>query len=718
MGKILKVLLSIIAGLFLIIVIAAVALPFFISPNDFKPQIETAVKDKTGRKLIIPGDLKLSVFPWLGLSTGEIILNNPAGFEDQAFAKIEKSAIKVKLIPLLSKKIEVDRIILEGLSLNLTRNKQGITNWDDLIPSAAEEEEEEEEENNIPTAAHEESLQTAPKPINTLAIAGVTLKNASIDWNDQKAGTHIVIKPLNLDTNNLAFSKPVDISLDFILENPKTKLIESVKLTTVVNIDEKFERFTLSDIDLSSQTQTESIPAGALDTHINAEAALDLNSQQLKISNLKARSGDLKISADISGTAIKDNPVFKGPISVAQFNLVQVLKQWNVDLPPMRDSKALSQLSVDFNLQATPTFADLQDIIIQLDGSTIKGNTQIDNFSLPAIMFALTIDSLDLDRYLPPESQQKSSSKAIASPAAAVAAGASLFPVDTLKELDINGLLSVDKMKVNNLSMQGVNLKLSAKNGVIDTEQAIKHLYQGSYAGSFNLDVRNREPILTLNEKLTNVRIEPLLTDLKGENARITGSINASARLKGTGNNPEALKSTLNGQLNFIFKDGVVKGINLQQIIDDAKSLIKGQPLVTDNPNDQTVFSEIKGTADVINGLVVNEDLIANSSKLRVTGEGSADLKTEQLDYKLIARLIKDKATETEPEKFSKMPILINLQGTFDKPEFTLDIAAMLIEKNKEKIEQKKEELLEKLDKKLEKKLGPGGASDLLKRFF
>ena len=510
----------------------------------------------------------------------------------------------------------------------------------------------------------------------------------------------------------------MDVKLDFILENPKTRLTESVKLATVLNINEKLDRFTLNDIDLSSQTQSESIPAGSLNTQINAKAALDLSSQQLKISDLKIHSGDLKISADITGTSIKDNPIFEGPISIAQFNPSQLLAQWNIGLPAMRDAEALSRLSADFNLQASPTSADLQNLIIQLDDSTIKGSTRIDNFSQPAITFNLAIDSLDLDRYLAPETQQKPSSKAIASPATTVAAEASLFPVDTLKKLNANGLLSIGKAKVNNLSMQGINLKLTAENGVLSTEQAVKEFYQGSYTGSLNLNVRNQEPILALNERLANVQIEPLLTNLEGENARITGSVDASARLQGTGNNPEALKSTLNGQLSFVFKNGVVKGINLQQIIDEAKSIIKGKPLVIDNPKDQTVFSEIKGTADVINGLIVNKDLTANSSRLRVNGEGSADLKTERLDYKLNARLIEAKATETESEKLSKMPVLINITGSFDKPVFTLDVATMLIEKNKEKIEQKKEQLLEKLDKKLEKKLGPGGASDLLKKFF
>ena len=51
MGRFLKILFVII----LLIIIAAIALPFFIDPNDFKPQIQTAIKEKTGRNLSIEG---------------------------------------------------------------------------------------------------------------------------------------------------------------------------------------------------------------------------------------------------------------------------------------------------------------------------------------------------------------------------------------------------------------------------------------------------------------------------------------------------------------------------------------------------------------------------------------------------------------------------------------------------------------------------------------
>jgi AsmA protein len=260
--------------------------------------------------------------------------------------------------------------------------------------------------------------------------------------------------------------------------------------------------------------------------------------------------------------------------------------------------------------------------------------------------------------------------------------------------------------------MQGIIIKLNAINGLIKTQQTVKHLYQGSYSGNTTINVQNKTPSLALNEKLSKVQLEPLLKDFLGE-ARMTGVLNAKARVQGRGNTEAALKSTLNGNIDFQFEDGVIRGFNLQKMIDNGKALIDGKPLPTENKNDQTVFSRITGTAQIKNGLVKNNDLYAEASKLDVKGKGTANLVSEKLDYTVTAKLLKRKATETEAEKIKGIPIVIDIAGTFSEPTYKLNLALMLVGKNKEKFNKKKDKLLEKVDKKLGKDVG-----DLLRGLF
>jgi len=104
-GKQFKIILSVIAAMFFLVAITLITLPFVIDPNNFKPEIAAAVKENTGRDLTLTGELKLSIFPWLGISTGQMVLGNAAGFQERPFATVEESTIKVKLLPLLTQKI-------------------------------------------------------------------------------------------------------------------------------------------------------------------------------------------------------------------------------------------------------------------------------------------------------------------------------------------------------------------------------------------------------------------------------------------------------------------------------------------------------------------------------------------------------------------------------------------------------------------------------------
>ena len=132
MGKLLKILLGLVALLVVLVVIAAVVLPMVIDPNDYKDEIAATVEKQTGRTLSIEGDMALSVFPWLGLDIGPTQLSNAEGFAAPYMARMEAVEVRVKLLPLLRKQLEVNTVRLDGLRLNLGKNKQGVTNWADI----------------------------------------------------------------------------------------------------------------------------------------------------------------------------------------------------------------------------------------------------------------------------------------------------------------------------------------------------------------------------------------------------------------------------------------------------------------------------------------------------------------------------------------------------------------------------------------------------------
>jgi len=697
MAKPLKIILSTIAAVVLLLIVAAGILPFIINPNDFKPEIIAAVKDKTGRELALDGELKLSLFPWAGISTEKIALSNAPEFQDRPFATIEESNIGVRLLPLLSRKVEISRIVLKGLVLNLAQNQQGVTNWDNLIASDLK---------TLPAAAVDKpDAQPVPQR-TTFSIGGITIENARINWDDLKNEKHFEITDLNLSADKFAFAEPANIAASMTALKSGSTSSHAVKLNTELTVNEKLDAFALHLSDLQVTSPIEAAPGQSLITALTiADAALDLNQQTVKIYGLQLKSGDVALAAaEMTGTAIKDKPSVQGTVTVAPFSPAKVMQQLAIPLPAMQDANALSKLSAQADLAVTSDSADLQNLALTLDDTRFTGAISIKSFSDSIIGFNLDIDALDVDRYLSPRNK---ASKPIASPAVFLAAGLSALPVETLRKLNADGTVSAGKLKVNDLAMQDVRINLSSKNGMFTTQQTVKQFYQGSYSGDLHMDTHGDKPALAVNEKIDQVQIEPLLKDYRGE-APISGLVNASAQLQGQGHKAKELKTSLNGQLSFLFKDGVVKGFNLQKIIDEGKALIKGSALPSDNKNDQTLFSEMTGTATIANGLIQNNDLVAQSSKLRVDGKGNVNLISEAIDYKIDAKLLEAKAAATEPEQV-KGAVAINVAGTLNKPLYTIDVASLLTDKNKAKVE--------KLINKIDKKLG-SGVGDLLKNIL
>ena len=191
MKKLLKVV-GIFAGVVVVlVVIAAVVVPLVFDPNDYKEEIAEAVKKHTGRDLQISGKIALTMFPWLGVDLGRVVLGNATGFDGDHFASTERVQVRVKVAPLLQGETEMDTIIVEGLTLNLQRNADGRTNVDDLLESSGDEAEE-----------------SSATPAVALAIGGIKLSESTISWTDALTESHSQIENLAMDTGPRVTGKP------------------------------------------------------------------------------------------------------------------------------------------------------------------------------------------------------------------------------------------------------------------------------------------------------------------------------------------------------------------------------------------------------------------------------------------------------------------------------------------------------------------------------
>jgi len=701
MNKIVKTILIFLSSVVVLVLAAVVILPFIIDVNDYKSEIENVVKEKTGRTLTIEGELNLSVFPWLGISTGAIKLSNAEGFSEQNFAAIKASEVKVKLLPLFSKSVEVNTVVLKGLELHLAKNKQGTSNWDDLI-----------NKDQSPQAKIAKETDNKAKESETgsvlaaLAIGGLDIENAQLSWDDQQAGKKLVVKDLNLKVGAVAFNKPIAIKLSFLFEGSEPKLTERLSLSTQLTLDKALQKIQLAHLKINSKTEGAMISSGILNLELLAQVFVDLHQDTLALKELQIKTDIIDLSADINVNQLKTAPQYVGSISIAQFSPKKLMQHLKISVPVTTDASVLQKMLINFDLKGSTDSVVIEKLAIVLDDTQIKGRAQVDHFAKPAIAFNLMVDDIDVDRYSAPKKEGKK--VAPVTPATAVAAASNLLPIETIRALNLSGNLQIDKLKVAQLKMSGINVNIQAKNGLLKTKQAIKQLYSGSYTGAALINVQRKIPVISLNERLKNVQLEPLLTDMKSDTpAKITGVANIVAKLSMRGNTVPAVKSTLGGNLSFLVKHGAVRGVNVQKMIDLGKTLSSGKKMKASYANEQTLFSTLQGTATIRNGLVNNPDFLLESSTVEVKGGGTANLVNDALKYKVKAKL---KTSANSKSIVKGRTVAINVGGSLAKPTYRVDIMSLITEQEQQKLE-----------KVIDKSLGKGtgkAVNQLLKSFF
>lgn len=128
-GSAARIVLYVLAAVVVVVVGGGAVLLASFDPNSLKPRIAEAVKQATGRDLSLTGNLSLkwSLRPTIALHGAA--LANPPGFSRPQMASLQELDLQLALVPLLSRRIEIERLVLVHPDILLETDAQGHPNW-------------------------------------------------------------------------------------------------------------------------------------------------------------------------------------------------------------------------------------------------------------------------------------------------------------------------------------------------------------------------------------------------------------------------------------------------------------------------------------------------------------------------------------------------------------------------------------------------------------
>jgi len=645
---------AIIVGCLVVVIIAALVLiPMFVDVAKYKPVLESKVTAATGRPFSVGDDLSLSLFPWAGVSFSDLRLGNPAGFTEKEFVTVKSFEVRVKLLPLLSKDVQIKRFVLNEPQIVLVKNKKGLENWAQPKSPATDAP----QEKTPPTESAPGGLGI---PLSALTAENIAINNGSALWIDHTTDTRKEITDIGLILKDVSLNRPV-------------------KLTFSAQLDQK---------PLSLEGTVGPVGTGLKEGKI----ALDLSLKALK-------QLALRLKGNLENLVI--SPGVDLDIELAEFSPRMLMSELGQEFPvATTDPTAISRLAFKAHIKADAKKLSLTNGNMELDQSKLKFSATAAEFSKPNLKFDLDLDQINLDRYMPPKGEEPSQEKTTGS-AEPVKKKTDYAP---LRRLILDGSLKIAQFTINNAKIEDAVLQIKAKDGVFNLDPMKLRMYQGNAAGKAVLNVAKDTPRSNINLRLKNIQVGPLLQDVL-EKDFLVGATNADINLAMVGDDPEKIKKTLNGKGELQFNDGAIVGIDLSAMARNVGAAFGLAKKGEKRP--RTDFTELLVPFTIKNGLADTPQSSIKSPFIRITAVGKADLVKETLDFRVDPQAVATIKGQGDDLSRSGIMVPVLVSGTFSKPKFRPDLSAATQQRIEKEIFESKEvqKVLEKEElKPLEKK--------------
>lgn len=326
-------------------VIGVLLIVWFVDPNRFRPRIESAVRDATGREFTLVGDIELGFFPWLALRTGHGSFGNAPGFGPEPMATWQSAQLGVRLFPLLRGDLVIDRVRLSGADVRLVRHPDGHGNWEGIGSGTPAD----------PAENHRH-----------VSVDGVEIRDSRLSFVDEAASRRIAITALDLTTDEITPGEP------------------------------------FTDTEIAGRLHMEGFAAEGVPFRLavpKAELAEDYS--KFGVEEFELTFGGFEAEGAARGT-LGETMNLAGSIDTNEFDLRALLLSVGIEPPKTTDPKALGNIAAKVTWAFDGGAVRVDPIALTLDDTKFTGRFQRGAGEEAIGEFRLSGDALDIARYVPP----------------------------------------------------------------------------------------------------------------------------------------------------------------------------------------------------------------------------------------------------------------------------------------------------------------------------
>ncbi|GIX49106.1 MAG: hypothetical protein KatS3mg131_3317 [Candidatus Tectimicrobiota bacterium] len=584
-----------VAGFCALIVALLLVLPALVSLDSVKAKLVAHAEQALQRQVEV-GRLRLRLLPWLGASVEGLAVHNPPGWQHPTLVEVDRVAIRVALLPLLRRTVEVRSLVLSRGTLVLERDARGRTNYEDLLAP--------------PPSPSQAPGTSAPAGLPAaLLVSQLLLRDVDVTFIDRHTVPGQALTTTVRDVQATVSQRAVDLPLEFDLSAavlsegernlrlrgrfgplPPTLDVAQVPLRLDVQAEglvvAKLAPYLGPSLPLRDGRLSVALQVtGTLGTRLEASgtitlaqavfgapgeaapplppvrlalaAGLDRARAQLELTRLQLELAPLQATLAGRVQQIETAPQLDVRLEtnpVALGELFSRLPALAAALPPAAEVKGQAQLqgTLQGTLQRLRAEAELRLPHVSLRSGPFRGAGEGSGMRLEATAVQGRVQAR-LVAAQPPEvtfdvqAQQlhfDQQAAAGATPAAAAPPTPATRP--GVPPLTLRGTVRVEAAQLKQLQVQQLVAEVALVNGKLQSTQRFA-AYGGTFAGQLQANLVPVEPDVALAVRVADVKTADLLNALTPTKNLLLGTLSSEVVFRGKGLAWEALSRTLTG---------------------------------------------------------------------------------------------------------------------------------------------------------------------------
>ncbi|MBI5518521.1 MAG: AsmA family protein [Desulfovibrio sp.] len=439
---------------------------------------------------------------------------------------------------------------------------------------------------------------------------------------------------------------------DWALQTDGT--ISAVGAKPVLNLDARVNgllrsqggRLLLTGATASGRLKGWFLPRRENEASFSGRGSLDFSTQALNLTAASVQACGLNVSGPVTGSKVLGGDwSLAGRIRCQDGDPRRVLNALDIRAPKSADKRALQRISGEGDLTLSAKGATLANFSGQLDDVPLRGSYSVQNFDAPRQTVNVSAGNFDLDRYLPaPEPTRRGGPPEKPTPEP--------LPVDTLRELNLEGSLALRSLKYKGAVTRDLKLTAKAGGGQLQVKPISGSFYGGTLSGEFSAQVVGSAMQTRLALALKDYQSGPFMLGWTGKEL-VTGKTDLFLDVTGTGaTNVEVLR-TLEGLGSFKITDGAYHlsgaaeapaqpaGQPQQARRSGATSMQQGQQAGQPQPARKagSPFNQAQARLKISQGWFRSDDFRLDAPTMTVTGKGRFSPAEDQIAVDLNASM-------------------------------------------------------------------------------